>query len=110
MGWTAKNRSAWSDILEHLQDDLPTNRPVRVLRRSVGRDVLGTTEKKRREYIIRIKPELSFFHAVDVLKEEYAHCLAGFCDKSEHSDHGPLWGEAYSAVTQSILRWIADKD
>jgi len=101
--WTARELRAWQGLLEHLREELPPEKPVRVWRtKRAPLRYYGTVADHSTHHHVEIARRLDFSQAVYALEEEWSHCLSGYTG-DEPTDHGMEWGLAMSAVRKTIL-------
>jgi len=90
-------------VVRQMRKHLPILYPIHVRRVRMPKGDDGDCEFKKDKFRIRIEKTLPENYAIDVLLHELAHALDW--DSGEHSDdeHGPTWGEAYSAIYRHFL-------
>jgi hypothetical protein len=101
-GWTATQRADWRELVERLDDELPASKPVRVRRTRVA-GCHGHCIDEGAYYQIEISSRRHYTDAIYDLCEEWAHAIAGITGR-EQRDHSIVWGLAYSACVQLMLR------
>lgn len=100
--WTNRQRKWWHDLIEHLREELPAERPIRVTRSSTQGYPGGVEDHNPQRFAICISADRVPWEARYDLAEEWAHVLAGWCG-DELADHGLAWGMAYSTVRREII-------
>jgi hypothetical protein len=90
----------FSSLVRFLRTNLPADRPVKVRRTRVPRDVQGDCLRQANCFRIRIDKDLGEPHQIDVLLHEYGHTLV------YEPQHGAAWGKAYARVYRAYLAWV----
>ena len=109
-GLSPKQRQRWRDLVEWVQEEVPVQKPVRVVRAHVRRDVGDAfTGDMGDHYEVVVDRRLGWGEAVYALVEEVAHCMRGFCG-DDTKDHDTPWGACYADARNRILSYLHEED
>lgn len=91
--------------LRALRKSLPTDIPVKVVRRRMEYQLHGYTKRMPKHYLVVLNNRLSASRQLETLLHEYAHCLAWTEQEcsGEPRDHCEAWGAAYASVWALIF-------
>ena len=95
--WTLRRHLAF------LKAHFPMSKPVRVQVGKTARKIDGTISETDKAFYIVINARVSLMRQKETLWHEYAHAMAGWSDKHQHTDK---WGICYAAIYRKIQEEI----
>lgn len=93
---------AVSDLAEHFRREFRVRLSLRRVERL--RNFGSASRNKDGRFVIKIRKDLCEGGQIAFLIHEMSHVVSWESD-THQSDHGPMFGLAYSEVWQSYLRW-----